>query len=73
MKTKYPENKQKKPTKTRIANPKGVSQKPQFFVIARRNDEAIRLLSGISGLLHFVTNDDRRIISPVRDGMSVEK
>jgi hypothetical protein len=36
----------------------GVSQKPQFFVIARRNDEAIRLLSGISGLLHFVRNDE---------------
>jgi hypothetical protein len=34
------------------------SRKPQFFVIARRNDEAIRLLSGISGLLHFVRNDE---------------
>jgi hypothetical protein len=27
-------------------------------VIARRNDEAIRLLSDISGLLHFVRNDE---------------
>jgi hypothetical protein len=30
-------------------------------VIARRNDEAIRLLSAISGLLHSVTDDDRMI------------
>jgi hypothetical protein len=30
------------------------------------------VLSGISGLLYFIRNDDRRIMSPVRDGMSVE-
>jgi hypothetical protein len=51
---------------------KGLPQKAHPVVIARRNDEAIQRLSVISGLLHFVTNDDRRIISPVRDGMSVE-
>ncbi|MDR1379941.1 MAG: hypothetical protein LBJ47_00505 [Tannerella sp.] len=28
-----------------------------YPVIARRNDEAIQFLSGISGLLHFVRND----------------
>jgi hypothetical protein len=42
----------------KTANPTGMSQKPRFFVIARRNDEAIQLLSVISELLHFVRNDE---------------
>jgi hypothetical protein len=37
---------------------KEASQKLCPIVIARRNDEAIRLFSGISGLLHSVRNDE---------------
>jgi hypothetical protein len=37
---------------------KEASQKFCPIVIARRNDEAIRLFSGVSGLLHFVRNDE---------------
>jgi hypothetical protein len=35
----------------------GLSRKPHIVVTARRDGEAIRLLSGIYGLLHFVRND----------------
>jgi hypothetical protein len=38
--------------------PPSVSRKAHPVVIARRNDEAIRLLSVISGLLHSVRNDE---------------
>jgi predicted transcriptional regulator len=36
----------------------GVSRKAHLLVIGRRNDEAIRILSTISGLLHSVRNDE---------------
>jgi hypothetical protein len=35
-----------------------IIRKLQNFVIGRRNDEAIQLLSVISGLLHYVRNDE---------------
>jgi hypothetical protein len=40
----------------------GMSQKAYPVVIARRNDEAIRLFSGISGLLHSVRNDESGLL-----------
>jgi hypothetical protein len=39
-----------------------MSRKAYLIVIARRNDEAIRLLSGISGLLHSVRNDESGLL-----------
>jgi hypothetical protein len=40
----------------------GVSQTAYSVVIARRNDEAIQLFSGVSELLHFVRNDESGLL-----------
>jgi hypothetical protein len=50
----------------------GVSQKAYPVVIARRNDEAIQLLSVTSGLLHFVRNDESGLLRhPLRIGYGI--
>jgi hypothetical protein len=40
----------------------GLSRKAHLVVIARRNDEAIRLFSVTFGLLHFVRNDESGLL-----------
>jgi hypothetical protein len=44
-----------------VSDTEGLSRKAYPVVIARRNDEAIQLLSAFSGLLHFVRNDESNL------------